>query len=196
MKDEMFASKPLTKDSWGFDEDDTSEDENDEDADNDSKDMLDSAEDDEGISELQISSGRAAQLQSPGSVSVDHEIPGLLKQAVVQSLDPPSAASHPATVAGLVSTSSAETAQTSRAAFGQLAALEAEFKELRDDDSSHVKQLMYTVHLREKLRDQLKTAQEQLEKDNQQLGELTAQIIMTGSQGKDATANQNAESEG
>lgn len=209
-KDKMFSSQPLLKDSWGFDEDDSSED--DADADNDSRDMLDSENDadSDGISELQISSQRATQntLQPAGSVSVDHEIPGMLRQAVVQSLERPSAASapqsfaqpssastsaiHPAAVAGLVSTASASTEQTSRAAFGQLSALDAEFKELRDDDSSHVKQLMYTVHLREKLRDQLKTAQEQLEKDNLQLAQLTAQIIGTESQGNAEAGNQQA----
>jgi len=199
-----FSSEPLSEDSWGFDED-----ADDEDAENDSEDMLDGDTDSEGdadtegISELQISSDRAshhiqyaqprpAVVQSPGSVSVDHEIPGTLRQAVVQSIQQP--ASHP--TAGLVSTSSAETEQTSRAAFSQLSALEAEFKELREDDSSHVKQLMYTVHLREKLRDQLQAAFVQLEKDNQQLAEQTAQIIMTGDTGNAAGENQQAQSEG
>jgi hypothetical protein len=208
-KETSFSSKPLEKDTWGFDEDDA----NNEDADNDSEDLLDVDSPDaadagqvmsEGISELQISSERGGQhaveyppplatpavVQSPGPVSVDHEIPGSLRQAVVQSIQQPM--SHP--TAGLVATS-AETEQTSHAAFGQLSALEAEFKELREDDSSHVKQLMYTVHLREKLRDQLRTAQEQLEKDNEQLAEQTAQIIMTGNEGA-AADNQKAESAG
>merc|ERR1719261_2025461 len=164
----------MTQDAWGHDEAE-------EDAEEEAEAGPEGDIDSEGISELQVSSERLGQhaiqytqgnsivVQSPGSAPLENQMPGTLEQAVIQSIS-----SGPATpkapVTGLVSTSSsAETENTSRAAFSQLSALEAEFKELREDDSSHVKQLMYTVHLREKLRDQLRTAQEQLEKDNLEL---------------------------
>merc|ERR1719316_2047945 len=184
---------PMTQDAWGHDEAE-------EDAEEEAEAGPEGDIDSEGISELQVSSGRLGQhaiqypqgnsivVQSPGSAPLETQMPGTLQQAVIQSIS-----SGPATpkapVTGLVSTSSsAETENTSRAAFSQLSALEAEFKELREDDSSHVKQLMYTVNLREHLRDQLREAQEQLEKDNQHLAERTVEVIGTANQGIVAAA--------
>jgi len=212
-----FSSTPMTEDTWGHDEDmeadeeqEHDEEEQQSDAKEHSKDMKDLEVGDaepEGTSELQLSSERAGQhgaqypqpnpivMQSPGSLPTESEMPGALRQAVIQSFAP-SPSTPKAPVTGLVSTSSsAEYENTSRAAFSQLSALEAEFKDLREDDSSHVKQLMYTVHLREQLRDQLKHAQEQLEMDNRQLAERTVEIVGTGNQGNSVAGNQGAEPE-
>lgn len=126
---------------------------------------------------------------------MENAMPGTLRQAVVQRFSDGAQATSQATprapVAGLVSMSTAATYENaSGAAFSQLAALEAEFKELREDDSSHVKQLMYTVHLREQLRDQLRTAQEQLEKDNAHLAQRTSEILVSANHGEAAAGNQ------
>lgn len=199
-KEKPFFTKPLAQESWGRDEEE-------EDAEDESGDA-----DSEGISQLQLSSERAGQheiqypqasptmVRSPGSAPMENAMPGTLRQAVVQSISQIAPTTPRAPLAGLVSTSALAahegTSGADRAAFSQLSALEAEFKELREDDSSHVNQLMYTVHLREQLRDQLRTAQEQLEKDNQELAERTSEIIVAGHQDSAAASSKAADPDG
>lgn len=207
-KENVFPSQPLGKDAWGRDAEEDAEDQSDDVTDSERDDDRDV--DSEGISELQvasISSERGGQhaiqypqasptmFQSRGSTVMENAMPGTLRQAVVQRISEGAQATSQATprapVAGLVSMSTAATYENaSGAAFSQLAALEAEFKELREDDSSHVKQLMYTVHLREQLRDQLRTAQEQLEKDNAHLAQRTSEILVSANHGEAAAGNQ------
>jgi len=133
-----FSSTPMTEDTWGHDEDNMEADEEQEsesDAEESSKDMKDvevGDGDSDGTSELQLSSERAGQhgaqnpqpnpsiVQSSGSFPTENEMPGMLRQAVIQSFAP-SPSTPKAPVTGLVSTSSsAEYENTSRAAFSQL----------------------------------------------------------------------------
>lgn len=68
-------------------------------------------------------------------------------------------------------------------AFGQIAELATEFRELREDDNSHVRQLLFNVQLREQLRAKLREVDDQLASDNMRLAQKTAQIGSTGSAG-------------
>lgn len=92
---------------------------------------------------------------------------------------PPAQAALTATASGVKSTQMVQMNETALA-FGQLSALNTEFKELHADDASHVRQLMYNVHLREQLQEKLRQAGDQLAEDNEHLAERTMQIIADG----------------
>lgn len=102
----------------------------------------------------------------------------------------PSAGSMPSPIqparAMLTATASgakaAETVQMNATAlaFGQLSSLDTEFKELHEDDASHVRQLKYNVQLRTQLQEKLRQARDQLAEDNERLAERTMQIIAGG----------------
>merc|ERR1719313_1690294 len=98
---------------------------------------------------------------------------------------PPARTSLPAQAALAATASAVKVTQAvqmneTALAFGQLASLDTEFKELHADDASHVRQLAYNVHLREQLQEKLRQARDQLGADNEHLAERTMQVIAGG----------------
>lgn len=77
----------------------------------------------------------------------------------------------------LTSSDSAVTSSSSTsAAFSQISDLADEFKDLREDDNAHIRQLLFNIQLREQLRARLSEADQQLANDNMRLAERTAHI--------------------
>lgn len=66
--------------------------------------------------------------------------------------------------------------EATKLAFGQITDLGSEFRQLREDDQAHTKQLSVDVHLREKLEVELHQAEERLGQDNLELAEQTTGI--------------------
>lgn len=61
-------------------------------------------------------------------------------------------------------------------AFSQISDLDAEFKDLHQDDNSHIRKLLFNIQLREQLRSKLHEVDQQLATDNMQLAAKTASI--------------------
>merc|ERR1719335_957159 len=67
-----------------------------------------------------------------------------------------------------------------KVAFGQITDLGSEFRQLRADDQAHTKQLAVDVHLREKLQQELRQAEDRLGADNAELAQETTGIVPPG----------------
>eukprot|EP00746_Dinoflagellata_sp_MGD_P114033 gnl/MRDRNA2_/MRDRNA2_50662_c0_seq1.p1 gnl/MRDRNA2_/MRDRNA2_50662_c0~~gnl/MRDRNA2_/MRDRNA2_50662_c0_seq1.p1 ORF type:complete len:309 (-),score=72.14 gnl/MRDRNA2_/MRDRNA2_50662_c0_seq1:52-978(-) len=79
--------------------------------------------------------------------------------------------------------------RVTKIAFGQITNLGSEFKQLREDDEVHVRQLGVDVHLREHLQQQLHEAEERLAVDNTELAQETQDIVAGPSRSSGVPAN-------
>lgn len=162
---------------------------------------------------LQVQSSTRARISTPtqsaNQASTENITPAAAsspaagaEQAMVQSAtDVNITITQPTSAAGTVapesSTQSPMTALAQEAttypAFAQISELSTEFEMLHKDDSVHVQQMGFNVKLRAKLRQQLRTAAEQLAKDNVELSEHTAGIVSFGAEDSQSNSTEDAQ---
>lgn len=144
----------------------------------------------QGAQVPQALQGQLVQSSAVPATTAAHNVNAYVAPAVPMAMvpvavAPPARTSLPAQAALAATASAVKVTQAAQVnetalAFGQLSSLDTEFKELHADDASHVRQLIYNVHLREQLREKLREAREQLAEDNERLAERTMQIIAGG----------------
>jgi len=102
----------------------------------------------------------------------------IAQAAATQSANPPFAIPQalPATPSKVVTLQSHSPKEVVKMAFGQITDLGSEFHQLREDDLAHTKQLGVDVHLRQKLEEELRQAEQKLGQDNTEVARETLDI--------------------
>jgi len=102
----------------------------------------------------------------------------IAQAAATQSATPPFAIPQalPATPSKVVTLQSHSPKEVVKMAFGQITDLGSEFHQLREDDQAHTKQLGVDVHLRQKLEEELRKAEQKLGQDNTEVAQETLDI--------------------